>query len=233
MSRLAAVLVAAPLLVVSTGLASVAFDMYWVESALNRHVVAPVALAALCLVLAAVMAAQAQKPLLTQSRPTRWTSLQLAGAYLLLAVGATVVALWQRSPTVTLAVVILTAVVPCVVDIWALSSGSIRGGLGSTLGVVAAVATFFAVQADPLGTGGVFGALTFLNVASAALVVVGSAALRSARRYRPPHALEWVGTKSAPVLLPVVVWWALAGLTLPASMHDIELDALRAGQRLP
>jgi hypothetical protein len=227
LSRLAAVLVATPLLVLSTGLASVSFDLYWVVDALDIHIAAPVALTAICLVLAAVMATTAQESELAEPDEAAggwWADPRLAVAWAPVMAVATAVALWQRDPVVTLVAVIVTAVVPCVVYIWALLlHRNRRRSWGSALGLIAALATFVAVQADPLGTGGVFGALTFVNVGCVLLVVVGSAALRSARRYRPPHALEWVGMKSAPVLLPVLVWWVLAGLTLPASMHDIEL----------
>ena len=239
LSPLSEVLVAAPLLVVSTGLASVAFDTYWVDTT-NRHVAATVTLAVTCLVLGAIMASTGQEPVTTalvapkptDAAPTRQTDvarsrpkrLAVAAVCLFLALCAPIFALTTRSAAVTLVVVIVTAVVPSAVYIWAMLTQRVsRGNWGSRLAVLAAVGTFVAVHVDPLTTGRVFGALTFLNVAGGLLVVLGAATLRLARDFRPPRALEWIGVKSPPVLVPLVVWWVLAGVSLPASMHDVEL----------
>jgi hypothetical protein len=236
-SPLGQVLIGTPLLVLSTGLYTVAFDAYWVDTQ-NSQVAILTILASLTLVLAATVAGlvpkepvaditvarrRAAPDLPTEHTPTKAAHPLVLPALMLCASTLVMVAAMLANRSwVTLLAVGAAAILTAVLGFVRVLAGYGRSrNWGSLTALVVTIDIMVAIHVDPLATGETLGALSFVNVAASFAVVAGGAALRVARDFEPPQALEWIGATSPPVLTPLLAWWVIAGLSLSPSLHDV------------
>ena len=227
-SKLAEVVTAVPFQVLACALLLVAFDQYWIDAQFKNFAI-PIAMAIGAIALGSLLSvrqeATAAPPPAPPPGPHTWKTRLGTLAILSPIAIAPLVTLGARDPKVTA----LTFAVLC-----ALTYGAFRwerkatreralGRVWTPLIVVTTLGAALSIHLDPLTTGEVFGVVAFFNLGACFVLALGTRMLALAMKVRPPRGLSWIGARSLPVLTPFLAWWAVTGILLPDSMHNIEV----------
>jgi hypothetical protein len=83
--------------------------------------------------------------------------------------------------------------------------------------------TIVALNADVFGVSHVLGVFGLVDVALAGILAALFWLAQWAIDRRPPRLLALIGFEQLPILSLLAVWWVLAGLVAPATLHDVQL----------